>query len=149
MERVNYQIIINAPPADVYRTMLNKKAYTEWTSVFNPDSHFEGTWEKGEKMLFIGTDGNGDIGGMVSRIKENIAGKLVSIEHIGFYRNGKEIFTGADVEKWTGGIEEYFFEEKNGKTHLSVFLDVDEEMRDYFSKTYPKALEKLKDICEK
>ncbi|MBD0287509.1 MAG: SRPBCC domain-containing protein, partial [Flavisolibacter sp.] len=83
MEKLHFEITINAPVDKVYTTMLDEKGYREWTVEFNPTSHFIGSWEKGAKIRFIGTDSNGVQGGMVSRIKENIPNQFISIEHLG------------------------------------------------------------------
>ena len=34
--------------------------YKEWTSLFNPTSTYEGSWDKGSKMLFVGVDEKGE-----------------------------------------------------------------------------------------
>ena len=146
--KLQFQIEIESSASKVYESMLGNQTYREWTSVFNPTSHFEGSWEKGAKILFIGSDPEGNEGGMVSRIKENIKNVFVSIEHIGILNNGQEITSGPDVEIWAGALENYTFEVKNGKTLLTVELDSNEEFKSYFEETYPKALEKLKSICE-
>ncbi len=61
---------------------------------------------------------------------------------------GQEIMEGPDVEKWANGMENYSFEENNGATTITVDLDTTEEFVDYMNENYPKALEKLKEICE-
>lgn len=129
--------------------MLADKPYREWTSIFNPGSSFKGSWEKGAKILFIGTDAEGNEGGMVSRIKENIPNKYISIEHLGLVGNGKEITSGPEVEAWAGALENYSFEPKDGGTQLKVDVDTNKEYTSHFDETWPKALEKLKEICEK
>nr|WP_224996143.1 SRPBCC domain-containing protein [Cesiribacter sp. SM1] len=148
MEQLHFEILIDAPAEKVYNTMLDQEHYTAWTAVFNPDSHYEGSWEKGSKILFIGAGENGEQGGMVSRIKENIPHKYVSIEHLGLYQNGREITTGKEVENWAGSLENYSFENRNGSTLLSVDMDANQEFREMFSALWPKALEKLKALCE-
>jgi hypothetical protein len=55
---------------------------------------------------------------------------------------------GPEVEKWTNGMENYSFEETNGATTIIVDLDTTEEFVDYMNENYPKALDKLKEICE-
>lgn len=37
----------------------------------------------------------------------------------------------------------------NGTTKITVELDITEDFLDYMNQTYPKALHKLKEICEK
>jgi len=72
--------------------MLNAKTCREWIILFNPTSRFEGSWEKGSKILFLGSDEQGNEGGMVSRIKENIPNRFISIEHHGVIADGKEVY---------------------------------------------------------
>lgn len=148
LEPVKYTITINATAEKTYNTMLTKETYEAWTAAFSPGSHFIGSWEKGTKILFLGPGENGELGGMVSRIKENIPNNFVSIEHYGIVENGKERTTGIDVEAWAGCNENYLFEEKDGKTLLTVTLDINADYKDYFNDTWPKALSKLKELSE-
>lgn len=147
-EKIKFEILINASPEKVYSTMINEKDYNDWTAEFNPSSHFVGSWEKGAKILFIGTDEKGNKGGMVSRIKENIPNEFISIEHIGLLYGDKEITSGPEVEEWAGGLENYTFINQNGTTALIVETITNDEYKDYFNETWPKALAKLKFICE-
>jgi uncharacterized protein YndB with AHSA1/START domain len=146
--RLHFEIEINAPDEKVFRLMLADKTYREWTKLFNPTSRYEGSWEKGSKIVFLGTDEKGNQGGMISRIKDSIPNRFISIEHFGVISDGKEITSGPEVEKWAGGLENYTFEEKNGKTILSVDTDTTLEYNNYFEETWPKALKKIKEICE-
>jgi hypothetical protein len=52
-----FNIQINATVNKVYDMMLglsNIKTYEQWTSIFNPTSTYEGNWNKGSKILFVG-----------------------------------------------------------------------------------------------
>ncbi len=152
MKNIQFSVRINAPVDRVYEIMLglnNKSTYEEWTSLFNPTSTYEGNWNKGSKILFIGTDEKGEKGGMVSEIAGNIPNRFVSIHHYGLLQSNIEITEGPEVEKWAGGFENYTFEESNGITTVTVDLDTTEDFLDYMNQTFPKALNKLKEICEK
>jgi hypothetical protein len=152
MEKLQFKVSINAPATKVYELMLgitHKSTYEEWTALFNPTSTYEGSWDKGSKILFLGVDENGQQGGMVSKIAENIPNQFVSIQHYGLFNAGKEITEGPEVEKWANGFENYTFEESNGTTIVTVDLDTTEDFLDYMNQTYPKALNKLKELCEK
>jgi uncharacterized protein YndB with AHSA1/START domain len=144
----HYEILIDANVERVYNVMIDEKHYVEWTSVFNPTSHFKGSWEKGSKILFVGEAEDGSLGGMVSRIKENIPFRFISIEHLGIIQNGKEVLCGPDVDEWAGALENYTFTDQNSKTLLSVDVYTGEKYASYFDETWPKALEKLKSMCE-
>lgn len=152
MKKLQFKKDINASAEKVYNTMLgisNIKTYEQWTSEFNPTSTYEGSWEKGAKIYFIGTDENGKRGGMVSEISDNIPFRFVSIRHYGILDGENEITEGAEVEKWAGGLENYSFEENNGVTTVTVDVDSMEDYIDFFNKTFPKALDKLKEIAKK
>ena len=152
MEKLQFKVNINATAAKVYELMLginHKSTYEEWTALFNPTSTYEGSWKKGSKILFLGVDENGQQGGMVSKIVENIPNQFVSIQHYGLLNAGQEITEGPDVEKWANGLENYTFEENNGTTTVIVDLDTAEDFLDYMNQSFPKALDKLKELCEK
>lgn len=151
MKQLQYKIQIQAPAQKVYDCMLglsNKSCYEQWTAAFNPTSTYEGNWEKGSKMLFLGTDEKGNKGGMVSEIAEHLPGQFVSIRHYGLYHSGQEQTEGPEVEKWANGFENYHFMETEGGTELKVDLDTAEDFVDYMNEHYPAALEKLKAMCE-
>jgi hypothetical protein len=129
--------------------MLDPEHYRAWTSIFNPRSSFKGSWERDSKILFIGSDEEGNEFGMVSRIRENIQNEFVSIEHIGVLKGGKEITSGKEVDGWAGSHENYtYLKESDQITLLKVDLDSIPEYKSYFTETYPKALEILKQLCE-
>ena len=152
MKKLQFKVSIKAPANKVYDVMLgisNKSTYEQWTALFNPTSSYDGRWDKGNKMLFIGTDEKGEKGGMVSEIFDNIPNRFVSILHYGLVKGDVEITEGPEVEKWANGFENYTFEENNGATIVMVDLDTTEDFIGYMNQTYPKALDKLKTLCEK
>lgn len=151
MEKLQFKVNINAPVARVYDIMLgisSKSTYEQWTALFNPTSTYEGNWDKGNKILFVGVDEKGEKGGMVSRIVENTPNRFVSIQHYGLLNAGQEITTGLEVEKWANGFENYTFEENEGTAAVTVDLDTTAEFVGYMNESYPKALARLKEICE-
>lgn len=151
MKKVQFMVKINAPANKVYDLMLGiskKLTYEQWTALFNPTSSYEGNWNKGSKMLFVGTDEKGEKGGLVSEIMENRPNQFISIRHYGLVKTNEEITEGPEVEKWANGFENYTFEENNETTTVTVDLDTTEDFLNYMNETYPKALEKLKEICE-
>jgi hypothetical protein len=152
MIKLKYKIQVQSAIEKAYNTMLgleDMKTYNQWTASFNPSSTYEGSWEKGSKMLFIGTDEQGNKGGMISRIVENIPNQFVSIQHYGLLDGNLEITSGPKVEPWAGGFENYTFEFEKGITTITVEVDAMKEYHDYFNTAFPKALELLKQIIER
>lgn len=148
LELLRFETNINAPVEKVYTTMIAENTYQEWTAEFNPTSRYRGCWDKGSKILFIGTSKDGTEEGMVSRIKENIPNKFISVEHLGLLQGNKEITSGKEVEGWAGALENYTFIPANGGTRLVIEMDSNNDFKSYFEETWPKALNKLKEICE-
>jgi uncharacterized protein YndB with AHSA1/START domain len=149
METLHFEITINAPVEKVYNLMLSEQSFREWTAAFNASSFYKGSWEKGSKILFIGVNNQGKEEGMVSRIKENIPNQFVSIEHLGILNGEEEITSGPAVDGWAGALENYSFKEEGGKTILLVDMDANEQFKTYFEQTWPNALLKLKEMCER
>lgn len=149
MEKLHFDINIKAPASKVFRAITDNKLYREWTAEFNPTSTFEGSWDKGATILFVGTSKEGKREGMVAKIVENIPNKQISIKHLGLIDGDKQITEGPAVESWANAMEEYFFEEKNGGTQFKVAVDCMADFKDYFVNTWPKALNKLKEVAER
>jgi len=145
---LHFEMAISAPASRVFKTMIGTDTYPKWTAPFNPSSTFKGSWSKGSEIRFIGTDENGDEGGMISRIEENVENEFISIVHLGMILKGKMVMEGPEVDSWKGSREMYRFTESDGKTSLSVTLEGMNEMKDYFMETWPIALKTLKSICE-
>lgn len=148
MKRLHYNIDINAPAAKVAETMLGKETYKKWTEAFNPTSDFEGSWEKGESIQFTGISKEGKKEGMVAEVMEHIPNEFVSLRHYGVLDGDQVITEGPAVAGWAGALENYSFNEQDGKTTLSVAVDCNEQYLDYFDNTWPLALGKLKVLAE-
>ncbi len=148
LEILHLEITINADPDKVYKTLIGKKSYSEWTFEFNAASHYEGTWDKGGKIRFLGQDADGTTGGMLSRIKENIPDRFVSIEHLDIIKDGEIVTNGPEGNEWAGALENYTLNGKYGKTLFSVDMNTNLKFMSYFKNTWPKALNRLKAICE-
>ena len=86
--------------------------------------------------------------GIVSRIKENRPLEYISIEHLGVVQNGQEETSNELVKEWAGAVENYTFEESNGTTKLMVDMDVESGCAEVFEASWPKALQRLKELAE-
>ena len=147
-EMMHFEITIDNTPENIFRIMFDSASYSEWTTAFNPTSRFEGSWEKGEKILFLGTGADGKTGGMVCRIRENIPGKFMCIESLREIIDGKEVTGDEKANPWHGALENYILKPVGSKTLLSVYTDIPAEMKSFITDAWPKALEKLKSLCE-
>lgn len=144
MERLKFNATINAPAEKVWDVLWGDNTYSKWTAVFSEGSKAETDWKKGSKVLF----GDGKGSGMVSEIADNIPHEYMSFRHLGMITDGVEDTTSEKIKGWAGAMENYTLKESDGKTELQVDLDMNDEYKDYFKDTFPKALQAVKELSE-
>ena len=146
MKTLNFSITINTPVEKVYKTMLALDTYKEWTALFEPTSYYEGDWTPGSKIKFLSGSGTG---GMYSEIAENKPNEFVSIRHLGMIKDGVIDTESDEIKAWAPCYENYTFVDTGNETEVKVDLGVPEEWEEMFNESWPKALLKLKEICER
>lgn len=144
METLHFSIKINAPKEHVWNTMLADKTFRQWSNEISEGSHYEGTWEQGSKIKFIDSHGNGTL----SRIAENKPYEFTSIENYGAITNGIESTESQNAIIAADMHETYTFKETNGVTEVSITTNADDEYKPIFEQAWPRALLKLKALCE-
>ena len=144
MEKLNFKTVIDASPEKIWKILWSDDTYRKWTSAFSEGSFAQTDWKQGSKVLFL--DGSGQ--GMVSRIAENRPNEYMSIEHLGEVKDGVEDTTSDRVKAWAGAHENYTLKKVNGKTELSIDMDITDEYKDMFTQIWPKALENVKNLAE-
>jgi len=143
-EQLNFSITINAPKKKVWDTMLGIETYKKWTSAAWPGSYYEGEWKDGETLFFFGPDKSGT----KAKLVELRPYVFVKAEHVACFDKGKEDTQSEMAKVWIGSTESYAFTEKDGHTTLDVTMHVTSGWADMFKKDWPKAMNKLKEICE-
>jgi uncharacterized protein YndB with AHSA1/START domain len=147
MEKLHFTTQINAPAHTVWTTMFDDATYRQWTSAFNEaGSSFEGSWDLGSEIRFLGPDEDGDPGGMIAEVVENRPDEVMTLEYLGEIIKGVE-HTG-EQDRFVGGRESYSFSESGGITTLAVDLDSEEEFTEMFTEMWPRALATLKALAE-
>jgi uncharacterized protein YndB with AHSA1/START domain len=147
MKRKQFTTTIAAPRDAVWNALWNDDSYREWTAPFSPGSHAETDWKKGSKVLFL----DGKNSGMVSRIEDVKKNEFMSFKHLGMIKDGVEQL-GTQESKDLEGYENYTLETVGDTTQLTVdlqFGNVPQEFADQFDDSFPKALEKLKEVAER
>lgn len=144
MEKQEFKIAIDAPREKVWEVLWTDDTYRAWTKPFTEGSHAITDWKKGSKVLFL--DGKGS--GMVSTIDEKIPNEYMSFKHLGVVKGGVEDVDSDEVKVWSGAHENYTLKDVRGKTELVVDMDINDEFKDYFSATFPIALQKVKELAE-
>jgi uncharacterized protein YndB with AHSA1/START domain len=140
----HFDILIDAPRQRVWATMLHSPTYEQWTGAFCEGSRFEGSWDEGQTIRFLDPQGNG----MVAVIAEHRPAQFVSIRHLGMIHDGLEDTTSDAVRAWAPCHENYTFADDGGATRVTVDADVFGNFEAFMAGTWPKALARLKTICD-
>jgi len=144
LKRIQISADIAAPVARVFRLMLDPDGYRDWTSPFAEGSYYEGSWRQGEKIKFLGPTG----GGMLAEVAELRPNEFLSIRHLGFMVDGVEDTESDAVRAWAPAYENYTFSTTPAGTRLVVDQEVTEEWEKDIAAAWPKALARLKALCE-
>ncbi len=145
MKTLSFETLIQAPRAQVWDKLLGPETYRAWTAAFCEGSHYLGSWEQGARIRFLAPSGDG----MSSVIAENREGEFVSIRHLGMIENGVEDTTSERVRAWAPAHETYRLADEAGACRLTVTVDTAPDWEAYMLETFPKALARLKSLCER
>jgi len=146
MEKLIFSANINASREKVWNILWEPDSYKNWTSVFAEGSTVQtDNWKEGSKVLFLDGEGRG----MVSMVATNRPYEYMSFKHLGEVKDSIEDTTSEKVLAWAGSMENYTLTDENGGTFLLVELDMSADFKNYFEKTWPLALAKVKELAEK
>jgi len=144
MKKLYYRISIEASAEEVWKVLWGEHTYLRWASAFSDDSQVQTDWQEGSKALFVNSDGDG----IASKIIKSELGRCMLIRHTGMINKGIEDYTSEKSKEWAGAEESYFLQEVEGHTELLVEADTTDEYEDFFSNTWPKALQIIKSLSE-
>ena len=151
MVTYHFSILVEAPAAVVWQTMFDDSTYRQWTSVFNPDSYFEGAWLPGSEIRFLGSNPDGGmngLNGMYGVITEHRPYEFVLIEYQGQIVNDVDDTTSREARQLIGAREAYSFSETDGTTTVTIDVDTADTYAELFGELWPKGLAKLKELAE-
>ncbi len=85
---------------------------------------------------------------MLAEVAELRTNEFVSIRHLGFLVDGVEDTESEAVRAWAPAYENYTFTATPTGTRLVVDQQVNEEWETDIAAAWPKALARLKELCE-
>jgi hypothetical protein len=145
VKQLTFISTIRAPRERVWDTMLHPDSYREWTRPFMDGSYYEGSWDEGATIRFLGPGGSD---GMVATIERNQLHEFISIRHEGVVANGQDDTSSEAIASWAPAHENYRFEAVGGGTQLTVTLDTPEDFVSMMEAKWPQALDVLRALCE-
>lgn len=144
LTQLQLSIDIAAPASTVYALMLAPDTYRDWTSAFAEGSHYQGSWDQGQTIRFLAPSGDG----MIAEIAENRPNEFVSIRQLGSIVKGVDDTQSDAARAWTPAYENYTFHALPEGTRLVIDQQVPAEYESYMNEAWPKALARLKALCE-
>ncbi|GAA5082794.1 hypothetical protein GCM10023210_00570 [Chryseobacterium ginsengisoli] len=139
MEKLNFEIQINAEPEKVWSVLWDDISYRQWTTAFTEGSFYMGTLEEGSIVKFFDPNNNG----MYSRVEKNIPNEEMKFLHLG------DIYDGIEVpQNWGDATETWILEENEEGTKLKSEIQTNEEFKEFFEDKFPNAIQIIKQLSE-
>lgn len=141
MKEMQFKIVINAPKEKVWQTLWQDETLRSWAGIVDPGTYMVGELKEGSTVQFNSAEGYG----VTSLVTELVPGEFVLFRHQADTQdNGKS----DRDDQWAGSQESYRLTENNGATTLDMKFDVPPELEQIMSTSYPKALERVKELAE-
>jgi hypothetical protein len=144
MQKLKFKIAIDASEKKVWDTLWSDSTYGKWTSAFTEGSYVVTDWKEGSKISFFSPSGDG-LHSVIEKLERN---RRMVFRHLGMVKDGKELPPDPKSEDWSGARESYTLIKDNQLTILEVDLDAREADAEYFNRTFPVALLKVKNLAE-
>ncbi|NML57577.1 SRPBCC family protein [Chryseobacterium cheonjiense] len=139
MEKLHFDIQINAEAIKVWSVLWDDFSFRQWTSAFTEGSFYQGNLEEGSIIKFL----DGKNNGMYSKITKLIPNQEITLLHLG------EIYEGVETPRdWGEATEKYILTEDENITHLQVEIATSEEFKSFFEEKFPNALSNVKHLSE-
>lgn len=148
LTKLNKSIDIRASRERIWQVLTGQEEFRDWASAFMPGSYYEGTWNVGDTLRFLGPSPDGSVGGMITKVVEHTPGEHILCLHYGGVQDGKDVFSGPEFEEWIGSTEEYRLTGGPDVHTLAISNDVPESFVSMFSTSWEQALARIKELAE-
>jgi uncharacterized protein YndB with AHSA1/START domain len=142
MKEMQFSAEIDAPKEKVWDILWQDKTFREWAGIIDPGTYMLGELKEGGEIQFISAE-NGY--GVTSTVTKLVPGEFALLTHTADTQDFGKRLRETD---WTGTEESYSLSEKDGVTTLTVAFELPEKMEEYFKTTYPKVLDRIKELAE-
>lgn len=144
MKRLEFTIEINASKEKIWQSLWEDASYRNWVSVFCEGTYVKTNWNEGDSVHFLTPDGKG----MNSIIEKKVTYQYIAFKHISELENFEPQPVDEATSEWTGAMEIYELIPNQSSVTLKVLMDTSEKYIEYFETTFPKALERVKELSE-
>lgn len=145
MTTIIHEIDIKAPAEKIWQILWDDSTYRQWTSFFSEGSNYKSDWQIGGRTLFLDATGNN---GMISTIDSLQPPFEVVFKHLGYLKNGEEIFNTKEIAEWSGSQEKYILTEFDGYTKLTGKTQTSQEYEEHMKNGFERGFQKVKELAE-
>jgi uncharacterized protein YndB with AHSA1/START domain len=142
MNEMKFTVEINASREKVWNTLWADETFRQWAGIIDPGTHMVGDLVEGNEVQYI--SGNGY--GVTSLVEKLVDGEYLRLRHSA---DTQDEGAREREKEWTGGAESYALSENDGVTTLIAACDVPPSQEEYFTTSYPKALDEVKRLAER
>ena len=142
MKEMQFEIEIHAPREKIWATLWQDRTFREWADLIDAGTYMVGDLEEGSTVQFISVEGYG----VTSLVSALIPDAYVSFKH---QADTQDEDSNSRDDQWTGGRESYTLMDDDSATTLTMSFDVPVELEKAMRESYPKALQKVKELSEK
>lgn len=141
---IDKEIDVDAPRERVWDVLTGEATYRQWTAEFAEGSYAETDWQEGSSVRFLGPDGTG----LVGRVVTNRRPELLDVEYTGVVGGGDDDTTSELARLWSGTHETYRLAEAGGGTHLAISAPMEDAYYDDMVAAWDRALARVKELAE-
>lgn len=141
MRETQFKVDIQASKDTVWQTLWQDETFRQWAGIIDPGTYMVGELKEGNEVQYV--SGNGY--GVTSLVEKLTPGEFLQLRHTA---DTQDVGTRKRAKEWTGGKESYSLTQKDGTTTLTAAFDIPPEQEEYFAVSYPKALQRVKELAE-
>lgn len=143
VKEIQFQIEINASKKRVWKVLWEDRTFRDWANKIDEGTYIEGEIQEGKDIQFLSSVNGYGVTSLVEKFRP---------EEVAVFRHRADTKKSGQQtreKEWTGGLESYSLKEKNGVTTLVVVMDIPLELEEIFQTSFPKAMERIKELSEK
>ncbi|WP_409331386.1 SRPBCC family protein [Trujillonella humicola] len=141
---IEQTIDIDAAKERVWAVLLEDATYREWAAEFMAGSYAETDWREGSPVRFLGPDGTGLLGRVVTARRPEV----VDVEYEGVVGDGRDDRDSHAARRYAGTRETYRLTGAGGRTHLAISAPMEGQYYEDMVVAWDRALAKVKELAE-
>lgn len=142
MKEMQFSTDIKADKQKVWDTFWQDATFRQWAGLIDPETYMKGELREGNEVQFISAANGYGVTSLVDTLKP---AEYVQLRHSA---DTTDSGAGTRDDQWTGGTETYTLTQDGDTTTLTLTFDAPAELEQEFQITYPKALQKIKELAE-